>query len=179
MLSAWDAHVHDRPDAPAVLYFDAELSFAVVDRTAEALACWLRDCGVRARDRVAVYLQNDPQWLVVMLASWKVGVIPVAVNPMLRRKELTHQLEDSGAVVLVCLDHLYGDVAEEVLPHTQVRHVLTTHPLDMTCVSRWRSPATCPVAGVSVMSPTGARWSGGTTAAGSCRPWSGRTTSGC
>ncbi|WBB61252.1 AMP-binding protein [Streptomyces sp. WMMC500] len=132
LLSAWDEHVRRRPDAPAVHYFDASLSFATVDHTADALACWFRDLGVQRSDRVACYLQNDPQWLVVMLAAWKAGAVPVAVNPMLRHEELAHHLADSGAVVLVCLDHLYGEVAAEVVPRTAVRHVLTTHPVDMT-----------------------------------------------
>lgn len=132
MLHAWDEHVRQRSQAPAVYYFGTELSFAAVDRTADALACWLQDLGVQPKDRVAVYLQNDPQWLAVMLGAWKAGAIPVAVNPMLRHEELAHHLVDSGAVVLVCLEHLYGEVAEDVVPHTAVRHVLTTHPLDMT-----------------------------------------------
>ena len=90
MLDAWDAHVTKRPDAPAVHYFDATLSFAEIDRAAEALACVLQDRGVTRGDRIAVYLQNDPQWLVTMLAAWKAGAVPVAVNPMLRHKELAH-----------------------------------------------------------------------------------------
>lgn len=132
MLAAWNHHVATRPDAAAVHYFDATLSFGQVDRVADALACWLQDQGVARGDRVAVYLQNDPQWLATMLAAWKVGAIPAAVNPMLRHKELAHHLVDSGAVALVCLEHLYGEVAAGVLPDTAVRRVLTTRPLDMT-----------------------------------------------
>jgi long-chain acyl-CoA synthetase len=132
MLAGWEEHVRDRPDAPAVHYFDATLTFAEVGRVADALACWLRDQGLVRGDRVAVYLQNDPQWLAAMLACWKVGAVPAAVNPMLRHKELTHHLVDSGTAVLVCLERLYREVAREVLPDTGVRQVLTTHPLDMT-----------------------------------------------
>ena len=132
MLAAWDSHVARRPEAPAVHYYDATLSFAEIDRAAEALTGVLQDGGVTRGDRIAVYLQNDPQWLVTMLAAWKAGAVPVAVNPMLRHQELTHHLVDSGATVLVCLDHLYADVAAEVVPATSVRTVITTHPLDMT-----------------------------------------------
>ncbi|MFE4667518.1 class I adenylate-forming enzyme family protein [Streptomyces sp. NPDC056716] len=131
MLSAWHEQVRRRPDAPAVYYFDTVLTYAVLDHAAQALACWLRERGVRPGDRVALYLQNDPQWPAAMLAAWKAGAVPVAVNPMLRHEELTHQLVDSGAVALICLDTLYGEVAREVVPHTAVRHVLVTHALDL------------------------------------------------
>jgi long-chain acyl-CoA synthetase len=90
MLDAWDAHVTKRPDAPAVHYFDATLSSAEIDRAVEALACVLQDRGGTRGDRIAVYLQNDPQWLVTMLAAWKARAVPVAVNPMLRHKRLAH-----------------------------------------------------------------------------------------
>ncbi|QSE90665.1 AMP-binding protein [Rhodococcus pseudokoreensis] len=132
MLQAWNEHVHTRPDAAAVHYFDATLTFADIDRTADALAAALQDNGLQTGDRVAIYLQNDPQWLVSMLAAWKSGAVPVAVNPMLRAKELLHILTDSGARVLVCLDSLYAQVAQDIVGDTAVGTVVTTHPLDMT-----------------------------------------------
>jgi long-chain acyl-CoA synthetase len=132
MLDAWNEHVLVRPDAPAVHYFDATLTFAEVDSTAGALASALQQHGLERGGRVAIFLQNDPQWLVTMLAAWKIGAIPVAVNPMLRTKELIHHLTDAAPHTLVCLDSLYADVVADVLPQTTVRTVVTTHPLDMT-----------------------------------------------
>ncbi|MGW4340875.1 class I adenylate-forming enzyme family protein [Rhodococcus koreensis] len=132
MLSAWDSHVAERPDAPAVHYFDATLSFANVDCAAEQLAAALRDRGLEPGERIAVYLQNDPQWLVTLLAAWKLGAVPVPVNPMLRGKELLHILVDAGARALVCLDSLYRDVVAGIREKTSMKCVVTTHPLDMT-----------------------------------------------
>lgn len=132
MLEAWRHHVAASPDAPAVHYFDATLTFAEVDHAAEALATGLQDRGVVAGDRVAIYLQNDPQWLVTMLAAWRLGAVPVAVNPMLRAAELAHHLGDSGATVLVCLGSLYREVVVDVLEGSALRLVVATHPLDLT-----------------------------------------------
>lgn len=132
MLEAWRHHVAASPDAPAVHYFDATLTFAEVDHAADALATGLQDRGVVAGDRVAIYLQNDPQWLVTMLAAWRLGAVPVAVNPMLRAAELAHHLGDSGATVLVCLGSLYREVVVDVLEGSALRLVVATHPLDLT-----------------------------------------------
>lgn len=131
MLAAWDSHVRSRPDAPSVHYFDCTLSFAEVDGLASALAATFADHGVRFGERIAVYLQNDPQWLIVLLAAWKLGAVPVAVNPMLRAGELRHVLEDSGAAAIVCMDSLH-DVVAEARGNSALRVIVTTNPLDAT-----------------------------------------------
>jgi long-chain acyl-CoA synthetase len=132
MLDAWDSHVQARPDSPAVHYFGATLTFADMDFAADAIGSALLTWGLRSGDRVAIYLQNDPQWLATLIAAWRIGAIPVAVNPMLRAAELHHHLEDSGARALVCLDSLYSNSVQPILANTAVEFVLTTHPLDMT-----------------------------------------------
>ncbi|MGA5546211.1 class I adenylate-forming enzyme family protein [Mycobacterium sp. NPDC051198] len=132
LLEAWGSHLSARPDSPAVHFFDSTLTFAEIDRSATALAAAFRANQVVAGDRIAIYLQNDPQWLVTMLAAWRVGAIPVTVNPMLRKKELLHILTDCGARVLVCLSELYAQVVAAARDETELRIVITTHPLDLT-----------------------------------------------
>jgi long-chain acyl-CoA synthetase len=78
---------------------------------------------------VAVYLQNVPQWPVVMLGVWKAGGVVVPVNPMLRERELQVILADSGATVLVALESLYP-VAHSVQASTPVRTIITTSELE-------------------------------------------------
>src|SRR3954453_7754720 len=117
-------------DRPAIRYFDAELTWADVDRLSDALAVGLHGLGIERGDRVGVYLQNVPAFLVAMVATWKAGAIMVSVNPMYKRRELEEILKDSGAKALVALDSLYGEVAAEVVGGTDVRAVVTTSPLD-------------------------------------------------
>jgi long-chain acyl-CoA synthetase len=117
-------------DRTAIRYFDAELTWAEVDRLSGALAAGLGDLGIAPGDRVAVYLQNVPQFLVAMVATWKAGAIMVSVNPMYKARELQEILDDSGAKGLVALESLYGDVAAGVIGDTDVCAVVTTSPLD-------------------------------------------------
>ncbi|MGZ4624260.1 MAG: AMP-binding protein, partial [Blastococcus sp.] len=79
---------------------------------------------------LAVYLQNVPQFVIAMVASWKAGGVMVSINPMSRKRELSYLLKDSGATVLVSLEALYDEVAREVVPDTDVRLVLTTSELE-------------------------------------------------
>jgi long-chain acyl-CoA synthetase len=117
-------------DATALQYFDAALTFSEVDRLTDGLAVGLGELGVGRGDRVALYLQNVPQFVLAMLAIWKAGAIAVSINPMYRAKELTTILTDSRAEVIVCLESLYRDVVAGALGDTEVREVVTTSELD-------------------------------------------------
>lgn len=124
------ATVAARPEEPAVKYFDGVLTWRELDEQSTALAAGLIAHGFSRGDRLAVYLQNVPQFVVAMLATWKAGGIMVSVNPMSRERELRYQLTDSGATVLVCLESLYESVGRAVVGATDVRLVLTTSELE-------------------------------------------------
>lgn len=132
MLAAFRATAQGRRDAPAVRYFDGVLSFGDLDDRSDALAAALQEHGFARGDRLGVYVQNDPAFLVAYLAAWKAGGAAVAINPMNRQRELTYLLEDSGASALLCLDELWEAVAAEVVAGggTQVRTVVTCSALD-------------------------------------------------
>ncbi|GAB6876860.1 long-chain-fatty-acid--CoA ligase [Thermaerobacter litoralis] len=118
-------------DRPAVYYFERVLSFAELDRTSSALAAALRGMGVEQGHRVALFLQNIPQFWIALLAAWKAGAIAVPLNPMFKGEELVYHLNDSGSTVLISLESLYEEVAQGVLGRTEVRHVITTSELDL------------------------------------------------
>ena len=50
-----------------------------------------------------------------MLATWKAGGIMVSISPMLKHKELSAQLADSGASALVTFESLWDEVARDVV----------------------------------------------------------------
>jgi long-chain acyl-CoA synthetase len=130
MLDAFAATVRRLPARPAILYFDRAISFRELDELTDALAAALQARGFAPGDRLAVYLQNVPQFTVAMLATWKAGGIMVSVNPMLKHKEVTALLADSGATVLVTLESLWDEVARDVVGGVDVATVITTSELD-------------------------------------------------
>jgi long-chain acyl-CoA synthetase len=129
-LAMFEATAARLPDGPAVLYFDRALSYREVDELSGALGAGLAAEGVRPGDRVALYLQNVPQFLIGMLATWKAGAIAVSVNPMLKQREVDTLLNDSGAVALITHESLWHDVARDTVPGTSVRITVTTSELD-------------------------------------------------
>ena len=130
VLEAFEASLAAAPDAVAIRYFDGVLTFADLDAASDALAVGLADAGFAPGDRMGVYVQNDPAFVVGLLGAWKAGGSAVAINPMNKARELTYLLGDSGATALLCLEDLYTSVARDVLRGTQVRTVVTCSPLD-------------------------------------------------
>ena len=118
------------PTGIALTYFDGALTRTELDEQSDSLASALLAGGFQRGDRLAVYLQNVPQFVVCMVGTWKAGGVMVSINPMSRVRELSYLLKDSGATVLVCLESLYDEVAREVVPDTDVRLVLTTSELE-------------------------------------------------
>ncbi len=92
------------PRKTALVFYGREISFAELDEASDRFAAWLRGRGVGPGDRVAFYLENCPQFAVAHFGALKVGAITVALNPMHKAHELGHELEDSGARVVVAAD---------------------------------------------------------------------------
>ncbi|MGD0373573.1 MAG: AMP-binding protein [Streptosporangiaceae bacterium] len=132
MLDMFDASVRRAPDSVAIKYFDGVLTLADLDARSDSLAVALADSGFAPGDRLAVYVQNNPAFIVSLVAAWKAGGAAVVVNPMNKHRELAYLLADSGATALLCLDDLYESVAREVIATgaTAVRTVITCSPLD-------------------------------------------------
>ena len=135
MLEAFTASLARDPAVVAIRYFDGSVTLDDLDRASSALAAVLVARGFRPGDRLALYLQNNPAFVVGLLAAWKAGGAAVAVNPMNKERELLYLLSDSGARALLCLDELYGSVARGVIGgvgsgRTAVETVITTSELD-------------------------------------------------
>ncbi len=130
MVDLFEASARRSPERDAVRYFDATLSYGALDDLAERFARVLAGRGIGKGDRVAIYTQNNPQFLIAQYGAWKRGAVVVPLNPMLKGRELDYHLNDSGARVLVCLTSLYESVAKDVVPNTGVEHVFTTGELE-------------------------------------------------
>jgi fatty-acyl-CoA synthase len=101
------------PDRRAMVFYDSVVTYEALKRDCERLAGFLqRDCGVKRGDRVALYMQNSPQWVIAFYAILRADAVVVPVNPMNLTAELQYMLEDSGATTLLASQ----EVAPNALP---------------------------------------------------------------
>jgi long-chain acyl-CoA synthetase len=100
-LDMFRATVARNPDGDIIRYFDGRITLRELDGLTDAFAAGITDAGFASGERVAIYAQNVPQFVIAQIGTWKAGGIAVSINPMNKERELTELLTDSGATVLV------------------------------------------------------------------------------
>src|SRR5216683_6240910 len=113
------------PDRPALIFYGREITFRELDAAASHFAGWLRSRGIQAGDRVAIFLENSPQFAIAYYGALRAGAIAVCLNPMHKAVELSHEFEDSGARALVTSDLAY-QVVEPIRAQTKLATVVLT-----------------------------------------------------
>jgi long-chain acyl-CoA synthetase len=110
-------------DRTAMIFKGARISYAEFNRSVDRLAAALQQLGVKKGDRVAIHLPNCPQYPIAYYAILRIGAIVVPCNPLYKAHEMTHQLADSGAEVIVTLSAFYP-LIKTIRPQTRLRHVI-------------------------------------------------------
>lgn len=93
----------------------------LVDRFATALA----KLGIEKGERFAIHLPNMPQFAIAYYAVLKIGAVFTPLSPLLSPREVTHQLNDSGAKTLLSMDLLFPGI-ESIISETKVKRVIST-----------------------------------------------------
>jgi len=109
------------PQRAAIDFYGSRLSYAELRRQVDALAGHLqRRCGVARGERVLLYAQNSPQYVIAYYAILRADAVVVPVNPMNRTEELRHYVEDSDAAMAIVGQDLLGEIeplgVKRVLP---------------------------------------------------------------
>lgn len=114
------------PDSPGYSNFGKTLTFSQVDSLSKQFAAYLQnDLGMTKGDRLGIMLPNVLQYPVALFGAMRAGIVVVNIDPLYRPRELTHQLNDSGADAILFLEN-FGDVVEQTLPQTSLKHVIST-----------------------------------------------------
>lgn len=86
------------PDKPFIVFYDTPITFSEFKDETERIAGYLQQCcDVQAGDRVLLYMQNSPQWMLAYYGILRANAVVVPINPMNMTDELRHYVEDSGA----------------------------------------------------------------------------------
>jgi long-chain acyl-CoA synthetase len=90
-----------RPDHPALVTRTSQLTWGVVDQRVDRGARALADRGLTKGDRVALMLGNRPEFAIAYFAVLRAGLVAVPLNTGSTAHEVTRQLADAGAGLLL------------------------------------------------------------------------------
>ncbi|WP_338846466.1 long-chain-fatty-acid--CoA ligase [Massilia sp. W12] len=114
----------------AAICLDQHMSYGEMDQYSRQLAAWLQNQGLQRGARVALMMPNLLQYPVAICAVLRAGMTVVNVNPLYTPRELEHQLNDSGAEVIIILEN-FATTLQQVLGKTGVKHVILASVGDM------------------------------------------------
>ncbi|MEU9092017.1 AMP-binding protein [Streptomyces sp. NPDC048428] len=132
LVHAFRDSVARAPGHPALAYFDGRLTYAETDELSDSVAGHLAARGLKRGDRVAIMLQNSPQFVLALLGAWKAGATVVPLNPMYKSAEVGHVLKDADVTALICSDRAWGAYLRDTAAGApSVRIAVTACELDL------------------------------------------------
>ena len=120
-----EAAAQRHPAKPFLIFYDSELSFAEFLGEVERLAGFLeRECAVKRGDRVLLYLQNSPQFVIGYYGILRANAVVVPVNPMSLTQELARCAADAGAATAIVAQELFARVEPLLCAPQGLEHVI-------------------------------------------------------
>ncbi len=113
------------PEREVIVSPARRLTYAELDRRANALAHVLADNGVGAGDHIGLQLLNGSEYLEGMLAAFKLSAVPININFRYVEAELRHLYDDADLVVVIHHRQFGPRVAAAVAGATTVRTLIS------------------------------------------------------
>jgi len=112
-------------DKTSVIFYGKKIKHKEIRDLSLRFATALHDLGIRKGDIVGIFLPNCPQFMIAYFGILRLGATATTLSPLYTPREVAHQLKDSGARTVVCLDLLYEKV-EKVWEEVGLKHVIVT-----------------------------------------------------
>jgi long-chain acyl-CoA synthetase len=113
------------PEKVALSFYGRDITYKELDEMANRFAWGLIDIGIKKGDRVALYMENCPQFVISYYGIHRAGGVVVPLNPMFKHAELEYEIQDSQTETLIGLDFLYPEV-EKIRDRVNLRNVILT-----------------------------------------------------
>ena len=92
------------PKHIAIVFGEKKITYAKLDDLTDHVAIGLMDLGIKKGDKVAIFLDNCPEFVISYYGILKAGAVVVPINYMFKIEEAKYILEDSQARVMITLN---------------------------------------------------------------------------
>jgi long-chain acyl-CoA synthetase len=114
------------PDRPCAIFKGAAITYRQMDELTDGLAGGLAALGIGKGDPVGIFMPNVPQFVLAYYGILKAGGVVVATNPLYTPPEIEHQLNDSGAELMLVTSNFYSTV-KAAQPKTHLKRLVVTN----------------------------------------------------
>jgi long-chain acyl-CoA synthetase len=114
------------PRRTAIVFGSKKVSYKALDELTDHIAAGLIDLGTKEQDRVAIFLDNCPEFVISYYAILKAGAVAVPINYMFKMEEARYILEDSEAACIITSRPYLGLAEELRLRVDSLRHIICT-----------------------------------------------------
>jgi long-chain acyl-CoA synthetase len=104
---------HKHPNRTAIVFGSKKISYKALNDATDHIAAGLIELGVKKQERIAVFLDNCPEFVISYYAILKAGAVVVPINYMFKIEEARYILQDSEATCIIT-SRPYVDMAEEL-----------------------------------------------------------------
>jgi acyl-CoA ligase (AMP-forming) (exosortase A-associated) len=112
------------PDRPALTFAKQTVSYGDLAQSIERCAAGLIGLGINRSERVGIYLEKRPEFVVAMFGTMRAGAAAVPLNPLLKAEQVAYILGDCNVRTLVTTAERVALLAD-VLPRChELRHVV-------------------------------------------------------
>ena len=127
-----DDSANKYPNHTYLIFFNRAFSFSQVNNMANQFANALKSLRAQKGDRVALYMPNVPYFPIAFFGALKAGATVVAANPLYTAPELEYQMNDSGAKILIVLDHPnFYQKAAKIQKNTNIEQIIYANLKDV------------------------------------------------
>ncbi|MFZ0475300.1 MAG: class I adenylate-forming enzyme family protein [Halobacillus sp.] len=87
-------HAEERPEDPAYFYYGSSITWRDLFNQVQKVAGFLRQAGFEKGDRIGLFMQNSPQYIIGHYAIQYIGAVVCPLNPMYKANELEYLINE-------------------------------------------------------------------------------------
>lgn len=146
------------PRDVALLYYRRSISFRGMFVQVERCACSLLRWGVKQGDRVLLCSAAVPEMVYTLLALWRLGAVPILINPKYSKEQIAQIIRQSGASLFFVLDQLFPSFDNVTRQNEMIRTIVIPVTQSMPLLVRRSEGAKFPLSSVDMDAPRLILW---------------------
>lgn len=114
------------PDKIAIHYYGRSITYTELLEEVEILAGYLKKkLGVEKQEKVLLFMQNSPQYLISFFAILRLRAVVVPINPMSTTQDLAFYVKDCDIKYAIIGEELYNNIVP-LIKETSLNNIIVT-----------------------------------------------------